>query len=325
VLARETTRETKQRMGTVTLLAQDEQGRFELCGSAPSRFRVWLEREEQPPQAPEQPLLGDSRGATVTQRLSADTEIEFEHPGAQDPIEFRPLEGMQLVLHCVNVPTSGQIEVTIYSPSASAASQTFACEGADIDREFTLTTGDELQLVLRPGTGPGQKSGWTRRIPFGERREVTVDLKGGERRLLLACPEIELGEREGSIGLLRCDGTTVLIDQTVVVLTRGGAAETSVFIPNGRWLFRYDDPEMPSIWGVVDVEAAGAPGEELVLRPRVRMATAAEVGAGIRFDEIAGISLANLPERMRVLNLGGRTGPIALPKEAKISALDEPK
>ncbi len=100
------------------------------------------------------------------------------------------------------------------------------------------------------------------------------------------------------------------------------AGSTPVHIPNGRWLYRYDDKNQVAAWGVIEVTTAAQPGEELVLRPRLRLAPLAEIQPGIRFDEIEGVSLAKLPEKFRMASAKGGSERVALPIDAKYVTLE---
>src|SRR5262249_33598135 len=64
VMARETTNETPQNRGMSFRIAPDAQGRFELCANAPATLSAWLERLES------------------GERISAETQLQFAHPGA---------------------------------------------------------------------------------------------------------------------------------------------------------------------------------------------------------------------------------------------------
>jgi hypothetical protein len=304
VVAREYPNEMSQGRGMPFLLQKDKQGRFELCANAPSMFAVWLERAE------------------GRERISAETELSFEHPGAQDPIAFRELAGKKVTLQFVNVPDHGDLEVRAVGGKSSNPSNTIACSGAAFSREFTLAEGERFQLSLRMSSKPSEKSGWTRLVPVQDEREITIDLGGCERRVRLEASELDLKVGEGSIGFLRCENGEASLEQSIVVLCEAGHGLTPVHIPNGRWLYRYDDKNQIAVWGVVDVTTATQPGEELVLRPGLRLAPIAELQPGIRFDEIEGISLAKLPEEFRIASAKGSAERVALPQNAKYATLE---
>jgi hypothetical protein len=307
VIARETTNESPQARGMPFLLEQDEHGGFEVCVEAPSAHAVWLERTQ-------------SR-----ERISGETVLDVTRPGAQDPITFRELDGRKVTLHFVHVPERGQLQFWTVGKDRSNAIVGTTCQGADFTREFTLTGDERIQISLRLGSDVHDKSGWTRLLKFDTEHEITVDLGGCERTVRLECPECGTLADDGSIALMRCEGGQVSLEQTIVVLCSAGRGVSAVHIPNGRWLYRYDDKDQPAIWGVVDVKTATEPGEELVLRPRIRLAPAEEFGASVRFDEIEGISLAKLPEKFRTLSVKAPGERIAVPVDAKYATLDEKK
>ncbi len=304
VVACETTNETPQGRGAPFVLEQDEQGHFELCENAPSTHVVWLEQ------------------ATSGERISAETGVNFAQAGPQDPVSFREIQGSKVTLNFINVPERGQLQARMISKSSAARAVSLDCKGAELSREFTLTADEQIQLTLRLGTNAHDKSFWTRILKVDTQREITVDLSGSERNVRLECPECGALAKDGTIGLVRCEGGQVGMDQTIVVLCSSGSGITSVHVPNGRWLYRYVDQNQAAIWGVVDVRSATEAGEELVLRPRVRLAPAAEFGAGVCFDEIDGVSLARLPKESRALSVKSLGERIAVPIDAKYSALE---
>jgi RNA polymerase sigma-70 factor (ECF subfamily) len=304
VLARETTNETPQARGMPFLLPADAQGRFELCANAPATLVAWLERAE-------------SR-----ERLSAETQLVFAHPGAQDPVGFRELQGKKVTLRFIHVPEHGELQAWVHGKDAGRDSVSMRCEGADFTREFTLVGDERIQLTLRTAASAHEKSGWTRQVEVDLEPEITIDLGGSERTLRLDCPELGELSSEGSVLFLRCDRGEASLDQTILVLCNAGRGATPVLVPNGRWLYRYDDPNQVGVWGLVDVTSATRPGEELVLRPRLRLASPAEIQPGIRFDEIEGISLAKLPEKLRTASAKGGAERVALPLHAKYATLE---
>jgi RNA polymerase sigma-70 factor (ECF subfamily) len=305
VVARDTTHETPQGRSQRFALEQDEQGRFQLCASSPGTAAVWLERKAD------------------GQRLSAETALSFAEPGAQSPITFRELGGRQLELTFLQVPERGNLQVRLVGKGSTAPPLTLTCEGATLSQELTVTEDQNLMLSLRVGANVHDKSCWSRLVKVEGRREITVDLSGGERNVRFECPEIGELANESTIGFMHCDHGQVDLEQGVTVLCTSGRASTAVHIPNGRWLWRYDDRKQPAIWGTVDVVAAKA-GEELLLQPKVRLVPAEELGAGVRFDEIGGQSLADLPVSFRSLSTKSPGERIVVPVDAKYVLL-EPK
>ncbi len=304
VLARETTNETPQGRGMPFLLPADAQGRFELCANAPATLVVWLER------------------AASRERLSAETELVFAHPGAQDPITFRELQGKQVTLRFIHVPERGELQAWSSGKGPAGVSVSMPCNGADFTREFTLVGDEQIQLALRQGADVHEKSGWTRQIKVDAEREITVDLGGCERTVRLESAELGALAGDGAVLFMRCDAGEASLEQTIVALCSLGRGLSPVHIPNGRWLYRYDDKNQVAAWGVIEVTTASQPGEELVLRPRLRLAPLAEIQPGIRFDEIEGVSLAKLPEKLRLASAKGGSERVALPIDAKYVTLE---
>jgi hypothetical protein len=303
VLARETTNETPQSGGMTFLVPHDEQGRFEVCANAPGSLAVWLEK------------------TSSRERISAETELRFKQPGAQDPVLFRELQGKQVTLRFVHVPERGEIQAWTPGKNGMKSAGAMKCQGADFTHEFTLAENEQIQLSLRLGTDPHDKSGWTRLVTVADEREITIDLGGCERKVRIDSAELgALGD--GSIAFLRVENGEALLDQSLIVLCTAGRGSSAVYMPNGRWLYRYDDKDQIAVWGVVDVTTAAQSGDELVLRPRLRLAPLAEIQPGIRFDEIEGVSLAKLPEKFRTASAKGGSERVALPLDAKYVTLE---
>lgn len=300
VVARQTSDDPRT-AGDPFLLLLDQDGGFELRASAPSRHDVWIESTQD------------------GEHLSATTQVVFEHPGTQDPITFRERTGRKLALHFVRVPAHGSLRALVTGVKSETRATHVECNGADFTREFTLGEGEEIQLTLL--SAEKEKSGWMQRIVPGEERELTVDLACGERTLRIEAAGIDLSGSDGALLLMRTEGGEASLEQAVTVMCSGGRSRAAVFVPNGRWLYRYDNPDQPAVWGVVDVATATQPGEELVLRPRLRMAPVAELEPAIRFDEIEGVGLAKLPEKFRIVSAKGLSGSVALPIGAKSSTL----
>ncbi len=288
-------------VGDPFVLLTDDAGTFELRATAPSRHDVWLQR------------------TSDGEHLSAVTAVEFAQPGAQDPITFRELAGRKLVLRFVHVPDHGLLQALVHGTKSDARSVELPCAGADFVHEFTLGEKETIQLSLRPSSK--DKSGWSRNLEPGDEREIVVDLASCERTLRLECAGLDLSASDGALFLMRVESGKASLEQSAVALCKGGRATGSIGIPSGRWLYRYDNPDHPAIWGLVEVTTATQPGEELVLRPRLRLAPVAELEPAIRFDEIEGVSLAKLPEKFRVLSAKGLSGTVALPVDAKSSTL----
>jgi hypothetical protein len=282
----------------------DAQGRFELCANAPATLAVWIEN------------------AATRERLSAETQLAFKNPGAQDPVTFRELQGKKVTLRFINVPAHGEVQATIRGKDSAANSISLRCNGFDFTREFTLAGDERIQLRLRTAGTAREKSGWSREIKVDLETEITIDLGGFEHSVRLESPELGELAGEGSLLFLRCDGGEASLDQTVLVLCNAGRGNTPVFVPNGRWLYRYDDKNQVATWGVVDVMSATHSVEELVLRPRLRLAPIAELQPGIRFDEIEGVSLAKLPDKFRTASAKGGSERVALPLDAKYATLE---
>ncbi len=306
VVARDTTNETPQGRGFPFLLPCDERGHFELCANAPSTQAVWLEK------------------AGGRERISDETALTFAHPGAQDPITFRELNGKKVTLQFVHVPERGALEVWTVGKRGMNSPGTLRCQGADFSHEYTLSSDEQIQLSLRLGSEPNDKSGWTKLLAVGDERAITVDLGASEHAVRIESPELGTIAGDGSIGLVRVENGEASLDQSVLVLCDSGRGLARVLIPNGRWLYRYDDKKQVAAWGIIEVKTAAQPGEELVLRPRLRLAPVEEFGAGVHFDEIEGVSLAKLPEPFRVLTLKTPGGRVAVPVSAKYSPV-EPK
>jgi len=304
VLARETTNESPQGRGFPFLLSRDDQDRFELCSNAPNTLAVWLEK------------------TSSRERISAETALTFSQPGAQDPIVFRELQGKKVALRFVHVPERGTLQAWTVGKGGMNSTGNMKCQGADFTHEYTLAEGEQIQLSLRLGSEPSEKSGWTKLLAVADEREITVDLGGSERKLRIESTELGALDGDGSIGLLRVENGEAIFDQSIVVLCSAGLGSTPVHIPNGRWLYRYDDKNQIAVWGVVEVTTAAQPSDELVLRPRLRLAPLAEIQPGIRFDEIEGVSLAKLPEKFRMASAKGGSERVALPIDAKYVMLD---
>jgi hypothetical protein len=199
------------------------------------------------------------------------------------------------------------------------------CAGADFTRELTVSDEERIQLTLRLGGADDPKSGWTRYVTVGDEREVVVDLGGSERTLRLESADIGPRTGDGAIALLRVEGGEVVTDPTILALCSAGRALSTVHVPAGRWLYRYEDEDQVAVWGVVDVASAVTPGEELLLQPRLRIASPAELRPGIRFDEIEGVGLANLPEKLRTLYAKTGADGVAIPRNARYVVLDAAK
>lgn len=292
-------------IGDPFLLLTDASGGFELRASAPSRHEVWIQR------------------TSDGEHLSAVTTVEFAQPGAQDPITFQELTGKKLMLRFVHVPAHGVLQALVSGAKNDARSVQLPCNGADFTHEFTLADKQRIQLSLRASAN--EKSGWSRMLDPGDEREIVVDLASCERALRLACAELDFSAGDGALFLMRVEGGEAGLEQTATILCQAGRARAPSFVPNGRWLYRYDNPDFPAVWGVLDVTTATGPGEELVVRPRMRFAPLAEIQPGIRFDEIEGVSLARLPEKFRVASVKGGAGEVALPLDAKYVVLEQKK
>jgi hypothetical protein len=293
-----------RRYGDPFLLEHDERGGFELRAPAPSEYAVWLEH------------TGDRR------RISDETKVVLQSPGVQDPITFRELSGSKVTLRCFNVPARGVLQALMSSASGSARSESRTCSGAPFELELTVARGEQLQLSLRLAATQ-EKSGWMRRIVFDGQRTIDVDLGGSERVLRCECPELGVPLGNGALMLFRCESGEASVDTSILALCSKGLAASPVLVPSGRWLYRYDDPNQPAMWGVVDVYPAHLPGEELLLRPRVRWAAPEEFPAGTRFDEIDGVSLAQVPDKLRRLIVDTPGARIAVPIDAKYSTIEE--
>jgi len=304
VMARDTTNETLQARGIPFSPPLDAQGRFELCANAPGTLVVWLAQR------------------AGSERISAETQLVFAHPGAQDTVTFRELQGKKVTLRFIHVPKHGEVQAWVNGKETAADVVSIRCKGADFSHEFTLSGNEQIQLKLRTGSTARDKSGWSRQVKVDGESEVTIDLGGCERAVRIDCPELGELPSQSAIIFLRCDAGEASTDESIVVLFRTGRGSTSVYVPNGRWLYRYDDEIQPAAWGLVDVTTATQPGEELVLRPRLRVATLAEIQRGIRFDEIEGVSLAKLPEKLRVVSAKGGLERVVLPIDAKYVTLD---
>lgn len=304
VLARETTNETPQARGIPFLLPRDERGRFELCATAPSTLVVWLER------------------TPGRERISAETAVAFAQLGAQDEIAFQQIEGRAVTLRFVYVPERGELQASLVGASGVDSAGSMPCRGAEFTREFEVSGDQKIQLALRGGSEADRKSGWTRVVSVGDEREITVDLGGCERRIRIESDELGSLAGDGSIALLRVEDGEAVLEQSIVSLCAGGRGLSPVHVPNGRWLYRYDDANQIAVWGIVDVATAAGPGEELVLRPSLRRASPAEIEPAIRFDEIEGVGLAHLPEKFRVASSKGGTGPVVVPRNAKYVQLE---
>ena len=298
VMARDTTNETPQGRGMPFLLTPDAQGRFDLCANAPATLSVWLER------------------ADNGEHISGESQLVFKLPGAQDPITFTELQGKKVTLRFIHVPEQGEIQ------ALSPNSVTLRCNGADFTHEFALTGDEPLQLMLRSAAGAREKSGWRRTIDVGDSHEITVDLGGGERSVHLESAELDPLTGDGAITLMRVENGEARLGESVTVMCHAGAGTSAVHLPNGRWLYRYDSGSQVAVWGVVEVTGAAHAGDELVLRPRLRLAPVAEIQPVIRFDEIEGVSLAKLPDKFRMAGAKGLSGDVALPLDAKWSPFD---
>jgi hypothetical protein len=302
VVARELADEERLH-GEPFLLPQDDHGTFELRANAPSRHVVWLER------------------VADRQHLSAESAIEFTSPGAQDPITFQELQGKKVTLRFIHVPR-GELQARVLGKKSAPDSVSMRCTGADFAHEFTLAGDEQIALTLRTASTAREKFGWSRQVRVGSESEITIDLGGSERTLRIDCPELGESSSEGSILFMRCEGGEADLGESVLLLCNAGRGVSAVFIPNGRWLYRYDDKNQIAVWGVVEVGTTTQPAEELVLRPRLRLAPLAEIQPGIRFDEIEGVSLAKLPEKFRMASTKGGAERVALPIDAKYVMLD---
>lgn len=304
VMARETTRESPQARGIPFLLPCDAGGRFELCAGAPVTLAVWLER------------------APGRERISAETALTFAQPGVQDGITFQELQGRAVTLRFVHVPERGELRAWIAGKDGLNGAGSVTCAGADFTREFQLSGDDGLQLELHVGTDAHEKSGWKRLVRVGDERELTIDLGGSARTLRIESDDLGALSGDGALALLRVEDGEAELEQSILVLCSGGRGFSPVHVPNGRWLYRYEDANQIAVWGVVEAATAAQPGEELVLRPRMRFASPAEIEPAIRFDEIEGVGLTHLPEPYRVVSSKGRTERTAVPRHAKYVLLD---
>jgi len=256
------------------------------------------------------------------ERISAETQLVFAHPGAQDPVTFQEVQGKKVRLRFIHVP-HGEVQAWVQGRNSTSDPISMRCRGADFSHEFTLAGGDSIQLTLRTAASAREKSGWRRLVEVGDESEITIDLGGSERSVRIESAELGTLEGLGVITLLRVEGGEAQLGQSVAVFCQAGRGITAVHIPNGRWLYRYDDnDQVVAAWGLVEVTTARQSGDELVLLPRLRLAPLAEIRAGIRLDEIEGVSLAKLPDKFRTVSAKGGSERVALPIDAKYVTLE---
>lgn len=302
-----------QRRGDPFVLDQDQQGAFELRAQAPASYRVWLERADREP-------------------LSAATTVAFEHAGAHAAIDLQPLTSTTVRVRCANVPAAGQLEVLVGGgvggSGGQARSQRVACAGEPLTVELTAAAGEQVRLALRaPGQDHG-KSAWQRSFVVDPAvPEIEIDLAGRFCDVQIGSDVLGF-DGDGVVALMACRGGEVVVDERIVVLLANGAARDAVYVPAGRWLYRYavEGPAAAwphAVWGVVDVEA-GASGP-LLLQPRLHLVPGQELLPGRRLDAVDGVSLLALPERLRTVRPAAAGEPVALPIGAVHAALPQPR
>lgn len=309
VVARRWSENARER-GDAFAIDQDGDGCFVLREQAPQRFRVWLEagRDREPISAP---LL-----------------VTFDHAGEHAPIVLQPLDVFDVRVHCANVPPSGQLELLVSGTGTRARAQQFACAGKPLVLQVTAAAGEQLRLSLRAGADDGGEAAWQRQLAVDPgQREIHVDLAGAFRGLRIDSDVLDL-RGEAAVALMACRNGQCSIDERIVVLLVDGRSARPVYVPAGRWLFHYSTGDAGvswphAVWGVVDVPAAGA--EPLPLRPRLCLVPRHELQPGRRFDEIDGVSLRSLPERLRVWRPSPDGEPVAMPVGAVHTAIAAPR
>ncbi|HEX5050595.1 MAG TPA: sigma-70 family RNA polymerase sigma factor [Planctomycetota bacterium] len=282
--------------GDAFAIDEDAQGLFELRAQAPSRYQVWLERT-------------GSR-----EPLSPPVLVVFEHAGAHAPIVFEPMQRVTVRLSCTNVPAAGTLDLLATGSQAGARSQQVRCAGEALAIEVSAVAGERLRLSLQPEGSAHDKSAWSREFVIDEARpELRVDLAGSWRTVQIDGDAGAL-RGDGAVSLLACRNGEASIDEHIVVLLRDGAAATPVHVPPGRWVYSFSDGASPAVWGVVDV--AAQPTGPLLLRPRLGLVPVGDLRPGVRFDEIGGVSLRSLPERLRTWQAPAAGSEVAFPLDA---------
>lgn len=306
VVARKWSDEPRGR-GDPFVLSVDAQGRFELQAEAPSWYRVWLERP--PGRDP----------------LSAPALVVFTHAGAHEPIVFAPLGLATVRLRCRNVPAKGRLEVLVSGAEGQPRARTVACAGAPLTVEVEVAAGEQLSLALHAAGDRTGKSAWHRQLALADaQRDCEADLAGTYRSVEIASDVVPV-RGEGAVALMACRHGEVGLDERIVVLCNDGRATSAVHVPAGRWLYTYDGGGVRGVWGVVDVPSGAEQHSVLSLQPQLHLVPARETQPALRFDEIDGVSLRALPERLRTWQLPAGDDAVALPMRAVWVRLPAPR
>lgn len=286
-------------------VAVDAQGAFELRATAPSRHRIWLEQ-------------GD--GTLLSDQLT----VAFDHPGAHPEIVFAPRQVREVMLHVINVPARGQLEVRVVGEGEKT---TVACRGGVLDVPVHLV-GEQPVRVALAASGEPTKNTWQVSLPTEAWANgvVTVDLAGSWRRLELADDVVGAafaGGQEVQVALLPCRDGEPSTGEAVTAIVGGGLPGMAVHVPFGRHVFACVLADGRRLWGVV--ETGVADGERLVLRPRTQNVPAEALRPGVRLDEIDGCSLRRLPAALRTIAVGEGDETVALPIDGVWSRSEAPR
>lgn len=289
-------------LGDRYVLPLDAQGGFELVAGAPSQHVVWLQR------------------ASDGTALSTVTELAFDRAGPQPAIVFSPLVQRMLAVRCDQVPIEGVLEVVTVGGVGAGQPLRHACAGQPLSFEVQVVEGTSLQFRLLAGKGEDRKAAWSRlvRIDATTQRELRLDLAGSWRSLEL---RVEGGEPMAlrAIGMMRCRAGRVVTDERIVVPCEGDRSAAAVFVPAGQWCFFAETAAGVTGWGIVDVPtAANGP---LVLVARQLPLAAAGLRPAARIDSIDGVSLQDLPERVRTVPVPATGDTVLVPLGAEVAPI----
>lgn len=289
-------------LGDWYVLPQDAQGGFELVAGAPSRHIVWLQR------------------AVDGTALSAVTEAAFERAGPQPAIVFAPLEQRTLAVRCDHVPADGVLEVVTVGGVGGGQPLRHPCAGQPLSFEVPAVEGSSLQFRLLAGKGEDRKAAWERllRIDAGTQRELRLDLAGSWRSIEL---RLEGGDPVTlrAIAMMRCRAGRVVTDERMVAPCMAGRSDAAVFVPAGQWCFLAEAAAGVTGWGIVEVPvAANGP---LVLVARQQPLAAEGLRPAARIESIDGVSLQDLPERVRTVPVPATGDTVLVPLGAEVARI----
>lgn len=284
-------------LGERYVLPVDGQGGFQLVAGAPSRHVVWLER------------------ASDGNPLSLPTEVGFERAGPQPAIVFTPLAVSRLALRCDNVPATGVLEIVGEDGVGAGQPQRHACAGKPFTVEVPAAAGTSLRFSLFDAGSADRKTAWTRRVVVdaGTPRELVLDLAGSWRSIELRAEGLDVATLR-ALALHPCRAGRVVQDERIVAVCDGGGATASVHVAPGQWLCMAEVDGALRILGVVDVPAGTA--GRLVLSPRLVRLPADPLRPAFRLDAVDGVSLFDLPERQRTVQVPADATDVLVPAGA---------